>query len=136
LSRQPPTDADDDRGEYGIGPEPTPNPRWRPPVRVRVSALEYEPAEEKRDSRSWDIPLPVQFLLGVLSVMACVAIFLLPFGICFVWLVIPGYLATARAVRDNVGWRGFVPGVICGVLLLPIAGLALCGIIIGSSGFH
>jgi hypothetical protein len=44
-------------------------------------------------------------------------------------LLILGYIAMVAAIRIWTEWTAFIPGVLCSVFLLPVAGpLIICGV--------
>ncbi|GEM_PF-3782417 len=133
MSRQHPIHPDDDRGEYELDSESRQGSKRRPPVHVHVYPLEYErrTLPTRKGIAYWQISPAVHFILGLLSVFACLPLFTNYYFISFAWLLVLGINAIVRFSRDDADWSGFFPGVICGVLILPIAGFILCAVSIG-----
>lgn len=119
-----------DRPTYNLEPEPAPRPKR--PVPIRTTVLEYEP-------RHWDrihsFPVTIQFLLGVvfpylywvpLAYMFGGTAYVVP--LFFVFLA--GFVTIALYLRLRMLWTGLIPGMLCGLLALPLVGVLTCALIV------
>ena len=156
------TDFDpNDRGEYAIGPEPAPNPPRldRPRMRISTSLMSYDvhaPGRAIPYARPMPAPEPergiatsTQYVLGGLSpfaygtvvslIMGALRIFRPPIAVqeLMVWVAFGGFAALVVFVHVKLGWKGFLPGILTAIFVLPLILFAICGVVllgIGSAG--
>ncbi len=140
MSNRPPNRPDDDRGEYGLGPEPQPGPRWIPPRPIRVAHLEYE-ARATGAAGLPSVSTGLQFVIGMIAPYASfVAIGLLasmlpgPIAGGVVLLGLACFIAVTAVVHLRAEWTGFLPGVLVSVFLLPVVAAVLCGALVVGGG--
>jgi hypothetical protein len=154
-----------DRGEYGLGPEPAPNPRpfGAPRVRINTTMMGYDapapgrpipyarpmPAQEAEPN----VPTATQYIIGGISpfayamlvgvVMHVLTLARLPMVAqeLLVWAAFGGFAALVIFVHVKLGWKGFLPGVLTAVFVIPLVLFAICGVVLlgigaASGGFR
>lgn len=135
MTPQSPLHPDPDRGENELSSKSPPVAKGISPQPVYVGTLDYE--RRKNNSNFWDLPVALQFFLGLISVYAC----LVPIIFAFVvgsWVALLAvtfvilYVVFAGAILKRANWTGFFPGLLCGIFLLPLVGFFLCCIIISN----
>lgn len=84
------------------------------------------------------VPTAVQFILGMLSPFAFativgVLVALIPQEApTAALLAVPGFVGIVIWIRLKTTWTGFVPGILTSVILLPVIGVVLCGMILSN----